>query len=354
MTDMNNTNEMQTDRNDLPDADAAATAEASKTAPAAAEVGKSTVVNALEEIKAEKAIEKESGKGEVKHIGYWHLIARRFFRQPRAIIGVTVFVILILIALFGGRFAKFSYEDPDFTALSAAPSADHWLGTDSSGIDMYAALCHGLGRSLTIGVLSSVITTVIAAIYGTAIAYFRGIVEKIGMWLLDMLMVIPAFLLIALMVRAANASAGWLWLVFGMSIFGWIGPARTLRTMALSLRERDYVKASKYMGVNSFTIIIRHLVPNLASIIILNLILGVISSVGSETALSFLGLGIKVPDTSLGTLLAGGQTTLQTAPWVIGVPSVALIVLCVCLMMISDALRDAVDPRSGATGQVSA
>lgn len=323
---------------------------------AASEASAPMVVNAVEEIKAQQALAEKTGKSEekVRHIGYWHLIARRFFRQPRAVIGVTIFVILALIAIFGDHFAKFSYSDPDFTALSSAPSADHWLGTDSSGVDMYSAMCHGLGRSMTIGILSSLISTVIAAIYGTAIAYFRGPVEKIGMWLLDMLMVIPSFLLIALMVRAANASAGWVWLVFGLSVFGWISEARVLRTVALSLRERDYVKASKYMGVNSFTIIIRHLIPNLASIIILNMLLGIIGSVGSETGLSFLGLGIKLPDTSLGSLLSGGQSVMQTAPWVVLEPAFTLIVLCVSLMMISDALRDAIDPRSGASGHAGA
>ena len=312
------------------------------------------VVNALEEMKTEQAIDAESGSGTVKHIGYWHLIARRFFRQPRAIIGITVFVLLVLLAIFGNRIAKYSYDDPDFAALTSPPSADHWLGTDSSGVDMFAALCHGLGRSLAIGVLSALAMIIIAAIFGCAIAYFQGTFEKIGMWILDTLMVIPAFLMIALIVRAANASAGWLWLVVGLSAFGWIGLARTIRTVALSLRERDYVKAAKYMGVNSFTVIIRHLVPNLASIIILNFILGIISSIGSETGLSFLDLGIKPPDTSLGNLLSGGQSSIQTAPWIVGFPSLTLLILCVALMMISDALRDAVDPRSAASGQVSA
>ena len=119
------------------------------------------VVNALEEIKAEQAIEAENGGSTVKHIGYWRLIARRFFRQPRAIIGVTVFVLLILLALFGNKIARYAYDDPDFAALASPPSADHWLGTDSTGVDMFAALCHGLGRSLTIGVLSALATTAV-------------------------------------------------------------------------------------------------------------------------------------------------------------------------------------------------
>ena len=195
-------------------------------------------------------------------------------------------------------------------------------------------------------------TTIISAIIGTAIAYVRGIPEKIGMWLLDMLMVIPSFLLVAMIVRAAGGESGWLMLIFGLTAFGWIGRARTIRTMALSLRERDYVKAAKYMGVPPFTIIVRHLIPNLGSILIIDLVLAVIGGVNSETAFSFLGLGIKAPDTSLGYLLSAGSSAMLTTPWMILIPSAFLIVVCVGLQLIGDGLRDAFDPYSRAAGSV--
>ncbi|MFC2629090.1 MAG: ABC transporter permease, partial [Lancefieldella rimae] len=186
----------------------------------------------------------------------------------------------------------------------------------------------------------------------TAIAYVRGVPEKIGMWILDMLMVIPSFLLVAMIVRAASGTTGWVMLIIGMTAFGWIGYARTLRTMALSLRERDYVRAAKYMGVPSIKIIIRHLIPNLGSILIIDTVLGVIGGINSETAYSFLGLGIKAPDTSLGYLLSAGSSAMLSTPWLILIPSIVLIILCVSMQLIGDGLRDAFDPYSRAAGMV--
>ena len=161
---------------------------------------------------------------------------------------------------------------------------------------------------------------------------------------------IPSFLLVAMIVRSASGQTGWLMLIFGLTAFGWIGYARTLRTMALSLRERDYVTAARYMGVSPIKIIVRHLIPNLGSILILDTVLGVISGINSETAYSFLGLGIKAPDTSLGFLLSQGSSAMLTTPWVILIPSAVLIILCVSMQLIGDGLRDAIDPHSRAAG----
>ena len=149
-----------------------------------------------------------------------------------------------------------------------APNSVHWFGTDGGGFDLFASVVHGLGRSLTIGIIYAIATTIIAAIIGTAIAYSRGIVEKVGMWFLDMLLVIPSFLLVAMIVRSSSGATGWVVLIVGLAAFGWIGYARTLRTVALSLRERDYVRAARYMGVSPFKTILRHLIPNLGSILI--------------------------------------------------------------------------------------
>ena len=245
------------------------------------------LTNAERELQADA----KSDNKEVKRISYAGLIARRFFRQRSAVIGLIILGIMVLIAVFGPYATPFNYTDADFTAINMAPNAKHWFGTDGAGIDLYACVVHG-----------------------TAIAYVRGIPEKIGMWLLDMLMVIPSFLLVAMIVRAAGGESGWLMLIFGLTAFGWIGRARTIRTMALSLRERDYVKAAKYMGVPPFTIIVRHLIPNLGSILIIDLVLAVIGGINSETAFSFLGLGIKAPDTSLGYLLSAGSSAMLTTP----------------------------------------
>ena len=266
-------------------------------------------------------------------------------------VGLIILLVLVFFALFGANIGKWAYDDPDFLALSAGPSASHWLGTDSGGSDLYAMVVRGLGKSLMIGIITSVATMAIASLLGTAISFFGGWVERVGMWLLDMLLVVPSFLLIALIVGMAAGGSDWLWLAIGLTAFGWIGYARTLRTLTLSLRDREYIRAAKFMGVPSFTIIVRHLVPNLGSVLVINTVLGVIGAVNSETSLSFLGLGIKAPDTSLGTLLNAGQSVVQTSPWVLIFPSVVLIVLTFSVQLIGDGLRDAIDPYSRSGGK---
>ena len=289
--------------------------------------------------------------GNFKRTGKITLYTRRFFRRPSAVVGLVLLVLLILLALFGSKISKWGYDEPDFTALATPPSAEHWLGTTPGGSDMYAMVVRGLGRSLSIGIVSSISITIIAALVGTAISYFEGWFEQVGMWLLDMLLIVPSFLLIALIVSSATGGNDWLWLAFGMTSFGWIGYARTLRTLTLSLREREYVPAAKFEGVSSFRIIVRHLVPNLGSVLIINTVLGVIGAINGETALSFLGLGIKAPDTSLGTLLNVGQSSVMTSPWVLLVPSAVLVVLTFSVQLIGDGLRDAIDPYSRSVGK---
>lgn len=286
-----------------------------------------------------------------KRTGKMTLYARRFFRRPSAVVGLGILLVLIVIALFGSKLAKWSYDEPDFAALGAPPSAEHWFGTTVGGSDMYAMVVRGLGRSLSIGIVSSITITIIAALIGTAISFFEGWVERIGMWLLDMLLIVPSFLLIALIISASSGGNDWLWLAFGLTSFGWIGYARTLRTLTLSLREREYVRAAKFEGVSSFKIIVRHLIPNLGSVLIINTVLGVIGAINGETALSFLGLGIKAPDTSLGTLLNAGQSCVLTSPWVLLVPSAVLVLLTFSVQLIGDGLRDAIDPYSKSAGK---
>ena len=313
-------------------------------------MSKKDVSSNLQESAADKKATANSC-GNFKRTGKITLYTRRFFRRPSAVVGLVLLVFLILLALFGSKISKWGYDEPDFTALATPPSAEHWLGTTPGGSDMYAMVVRGLGRSLSIGIVSSISITIIAALVGTAISYFEGWFEQVGMWVLDMLLIVPSFLLIALIVSSATGGNDWLWLAFGMTSFGWIGYARTLRTLTLSLREREYVRAAKFEGVSSFRIIVRHLVPNLGSVLIINTVLGVIGAINGETALSFLGLGIKAPDTSLGTLLNVGQSSVMTSPWVLLVPSAVLVVLTFSVQLIGDGLRDAIDPYSRSVGK---
>jgi peptide/nickel transport system permease protein len=279
------------------------------------------------------------------------LIARRYARSASAVAGLVLFALLVLLAVAGPFLTRWSYDDLDFLALKQPPGATHWLGTDIVGADMFALCVRGLGRSLLIGLIASLGITVIAAFVGTAVAYFEGWREKVGVWVIDMLLVIPTFFLLAIMVKGATGTSGWLWLTAALTIFGWVGYSRILRSIALSLREREYVAAARFMGVPSFTILRRHMIPNLGSILIINTVLGVVGAVQAETGLSFLGFGITPPDTSLGVLIRAGSGTLLTAPWMFLEPAALLLALCFSMTLIGDGLRDALDPSSASGGR---
>ncbi|WP_418969870.1 ABC transporter permease [Alloscardovia omnicolens] len=306
-----------------------------------------------ESLKAKKDQQDSAGRStKIKRTGRMALYVRRYMRRPSAVVGLIMLLALILWAIFGSFATQYNYVDLDFVSLGAPPMTNgHYFGTTDGGADLYAMVVHGLGRSLSVAFLSSILTTIIAAIYGVGIAYFEGRIEKVGMWILDMLLVVPSTLLIAILVRSAAGTSGWLWLTFGLTIFGWVGLARVLRTIAMSIRERDYVRAAKFMGVNPFTVMLRHLIPNLGSVLVINTVLGVVSTVSSETTLSFLGLGIKAPDISLGSLLNEGQSVIVTQPWVLVIPSLVLIILAFSVQLIGDGLRDAIDPYSRSGGK---
>lgn len=277
------------------------------------------------------------------------LYTRRFFRNKFALIGALIFLLLTLLALFGGFVAKWPYDEPDFLNLATGPSPEHWFGTTDSGNDLFAQTVHGLGRSLIIALVVSIATTVLSALIGAAAAMYGGRIEKAILAIIHFLLAIPTFLLIALVV--AESGGDWKLLIVVLIAFGWMYPARVIWAMALSVRENDYVRAADYMGVSRFRTIVRHIVPNIGSLLIIQFALGVVSTVMSETALSFLGLGVKLPDVSLGTLLSVGANAIESSPWQFYFPAGVLTLLTVSMAFIADGLRDAIDPNSNSGGR---
>ncbi|MGL3151737.1 ABC transporter permease [Microbacterium sp. A82] len=280
----------------------------------------------------------------------WTLYTRRFMRNKPAVAGIVIFILLVLFAIIGPLIAKFDHVQLDFLALSEGPSADHWFGTTASGNDTFAQVAVGLQRSLMIAVSVSLGTTILSAIIGTAAAYFGGRTEKITLAVIHFMMVIPSFLILSLL---SNRSGGDWRIIALIMIFvvGWYFPARVVWTTALSLREREYVHAARYMGVGGMTIVMRHLLPNIGSLLVINFTLGIVGAVMAETGLSFIGFGVKIPDVSLGSLIGSGASTITSAPWLFYFPAAALTMLTVSMSLVADGLRDALDPTSAAGGQ---
>ena len=278
------------------------------------------------------------------------LYLRRFLRNRGAVVGLAVLALLILFAVVGPLFTSYSHTDVDFAELSSPPAPGHPFGTNAAGNDTYAQAVHGLARSLVIALAVSLLTTGVAAFVGATAAYLGGRVEKVILEVIPVLLVVASFLLLALVSQRAHGD--WLALIFVLTAFGWMFGARVVWSLTTSLREREYVQAARFMGVGRLSIVLRHLVPNLGSLLVVSLTLGVVAAVQSETALSFIGFGVQLPDVSLGTMLSDGANEVSSAPWLFGVPAVLVTLLTVSMALIGDGLRDALDPTSRSGGRL--
>lgn len=274
------------------------------------------------------------------------LVLRRFLRSRSA-----VGSLLVLALLFVGCYAMppllpYSYLDLDYDALLVSPNTTHWLGTNALGQDLLAQMLRGMQKSMLIGVCVAFISTVIAAGVGSVSGYFGGWRDRALMWVVDLLLVVPSFILIAIATPRTKGSGNIALLVLLLAGFSWMISARMVRGLTMSLREREFIQAARYMGVPSRRIIVGHVVPNVASILIIDTALNVAHAILAETGLSFLGFGIQPPDVSLGTLIADGTASAITFPWVFLFPAGVLIAILVCANLAGDGLRDALDPGS--------
>ena len=275
------------------------------------------------------------------------LVARRFGRNRLAVVSLAVLVGLFVACYALPPLLPYSHTDIDYYALQAPPSSAHWFGTNGIGQDVLAQVLRGMQKSMLIGLCVAVISTAIAATVGAVAGYFGGWRDRALMWFVDLLLVVPSFILIAIITPRTKNSANVVLLILLLASFSWMISSRMVRGLTMSLREREYVQAARYMGVPSARIITRHILPNVASILIIDTALNVGVAILAETGLSFLGFGVQPPDVSLGTLIADGTKSATTFPWVFLFPAGVLVTILVCANLTGDGLRDALDPGSG-------
>ncbi|MGB3895273.1 MAG: ABC transporter permease, partial [Mycolicibacter sinensis] len=244
------------------------------------------------------------------------LVLRRFLRSRTAVGALALLAVMFVGCYALPQLLPYSYTDLDYDALLVPPGARHWLGTNALGQDLLAQILRGMQKSMLIGVCVALISTVIAATVGAISGYFGGWRDRMLMWLVDLLLVVPAFILIAIITPRTKNSGNIALLVLLLAGFSWMISARMVRGLTMSLREREFIRAARYMGVSSRRIIIDHIVPNVASILIIDTALNVAVAILAETGLSYLGFGIQPPDVSLGTLIADGTASAITFPWV--------------------------------------
>lgn len=313
-----------------------------------------SMVNSVELEAVHKKLEEQAAERArgAKRYSRNQLVFRRFLRNKTAIFGVVLLFLIVLLAIFGHSFSDWAYTDTDRGQYLKPPNDDHIFGTDQRGRDIYAMTVEGIRKSLIIGFCVAAIQTVWAAIWGSAAAYFGGWFDKFATWVIDLLLVIPSFLIIAIVSqRFAGEMTSIPLFILLLAGFGWMLTARVTRSLTLSVKNLDYVNSARYMSVPSPVIIARHIIPNISSLLIIDFTLGVSTAVLSETSLSYFGFGIQDPDVSLGALIGWGQRNALTHPWLFVPPAIILVLLLMSVNFIGDGLRDALDPSSKSGGK---
>ncbi|MFJ9553151.1 ABC transporter permease [Nocardiopsis sp. NPDC101807] len=273
-------------------------------------------------------------------------IGRQLLGTRRVVIGLGLLALLLAVAFIGPLLTGWDVGERDYTALIDPPSPEHWMGTNRTGQDVLTQSTAGLQRSLLIGLLVAVLSTAIAALVGSFAGYFGGVTDRGLMWIADLALVLPSFVVLAILSRHFVGNGGWLVLVILLAAFSWMVTSKMVRGLTISLREREYIHAARYMGVPPHKIILRHILPNMSSLLIADATIAVSTAIIGETALSYFGLGVQAPDISLGVVIADGSRFATTAWWMFMFPTLLLVVLVLAVNMIGDGLRDALDPQS--------
>jgi peptide/nickel transport system permease protein len=281
--------------------------------------------------------------GEAK--SQWRILLGRFLHQRMGMIGLCVFALLAISSVLVGHFWQYSYTSIT-NNLNDPPSWSNPFGTNAIGNDMFAQVMAGVEKDIEIALTVAAMATLIGVTIGAIAGFYRGWVDSLLMRFVDLVLVLPVLaVLIVLANKLSKESDNWLGLAIIIGLLSWTYVARLVRADFLSLRERDFVEASRALGATNRRIIVKHMLPNAVGPIIVNATLTVALSIIFESTLSFLGLGVQPPNVSLGLLVDQGQDSATTEWWLFVFPVVFLIILILSIFLIGDGLREAFDPK---------
>lgn len=255
-----------------------------------------------------------------------------------AVIVLIMFVLAMLAPLLG--------DDPgaiDIARRLQPPGPSHWLGTDDLGRDVLSRILYGARISLLVGFVAVGIATLIGILIGAVSGYYGGLVDAVMMRFVDIMLCFPTFFLILAVIAFLDPSIWNIMVIIGLT--GWMGVARLVRAEFLSLRERDFVLGARAMGASDARIIFRHILPSAISPVLVSATLGIAGAILTESALSFLGIGVQPPTPSWGNMLIAGKQTLGTAWWLSAFPGCAILLTVLGYNLLGEGIRDALDPR---------
>src|SRR5687767_6249728 len=275
---------------------------------------------------------------------------KRFLRDNRARIGIVIVVIMTLAAVLAPLIARQNPIAIDLVHLLEKPSADHRLGTDIQGRDVWSRLVYAARVSLTVGLISQGIALLLGVSLGLVAGFYGRWVDDLVMRLADVTLAFPTLLLLIAMVAALEPSIGVVFATIGL--VGWAGMARLVRGQGLVVRGLEYVHAVRALGARDWRILLRHVLPNVVAPVVIAATLGIAGAIMAEAARSFLGLGVQPPTPSWGAMIADarGLGQLRNAPWTSVFPGVAIGAAVLGFNLLGDALRDALDPRHAERG----
>jgi peptide/nickel transport system permease protein len=268
----------------------------------------------------------------------------RALSNPLALTGFIIIASILLLAFLSPLIAPYDPDAIDVKAILLPPTAQHFMGTDGLGRDVFSRMLYGARISLLVGFVAVGIATVIGIILGAISGYYRGWVDVVIMRLVDVMLSIPTFFLILAVIAFLTPSIWNIMIVIGLT--SWMGVTRLVRAEFLSLHGREFVMASQTLGAKDGRLIFKHLLPNSLTPIIVSSVLGIASAVLVESGLSFLGLGVQAPQASWGNILTDGKEYIQFAWWLSLFPGLAILITVLGYNLLGEGLRDALDPRS--------
>ncbi|MDQ3980950.1 MAG: ABC transporter permease [Actinomycetota bacterium] len=268
---------------------------------------------------------------------------RRFRRRPVALAALAVLALVVAVAAIGGRLWRYHYADIT-PHLSMSPSWSHPMGTDGVGHDMLARVLRGTQRSLQVGIVVAIVSTAFGVAVGAIGGYCRGLVDAAVMRFTDMVLTVPGIAILAVLAGWGGTKGNWLAISLVVAALSWMGIARVVRGLVLVLREQQFVEAARAAGAGPRRIVASHILPHAAGPVIVKATFTVGAAILAESGLSYLGLGISPPDTSLGLLIASGEPAASTRPWLFYFPGLMIALIVLSVNLVGDALRDAFDP----------
>ncbi|NOX69062.1 MAG: ABC transporter permease subunit [Gammaproteobacteria bacterium] len=271
---------------------------------------------------------------------------RRQLGGSRVVVVTAGFLVLVFVAaIVGPMFSPHTYLDSNLDARLIQPTRDamHFFGTDDLGRDLFVRTLMGVRISLVVAVIATFVSLLIGVAYGAIAGYAGGKVDAVMMRLVDTLYALPfIFFVILLMVYFGQ---NFLLIFVAIGAVNWLDMARIVRGQTLALREREFVESARLIGVSPARIVFRHITPNLLGVVVVYVTLTVPQAILIESFMSFLGLGIQEPQTSLGSLVNNGVRHMESAPWVLLIPATLLASILLCFNFLGDGLRDQLDPK---------